>query len=90
MEVMQNLMRGITMNQSEVFGTAIWVKTKELDICPVIRTNFEIDCEVKKATLKILGLGTYVFYVNGNEYDAETFKITQFPQSCAIDAVLIQ
>ena len=62
------------MNQHEAFGGAIWVKTRELDICPVIRTCFSVDTDVKKATLKILGLGTYVFYVNGKSATTDLFQ----------------
>ena len=54
-----------TMNHSEIFGEALWVRAEDNSICPVIRTNFEIKEKVKKATLRILGFGTYVFYVNG-------------------------
>ena len=62
------------MKQSEVFGSAVWVKARELDICPVIRTNFEIAGKIKRATLKILGLGTYVFYVNGKSATTDLFQ----------------
>ena len=62
------------MKQSEVFGNAIWVKARELDICPVIRTDFNVDSKVKKATLSILGLGTYVFYVNGKSATTDLFQ----------------
>ena len=62
------------MKQSEVFGGAIWVKPRELDVCPVIRTNFNVVGNVKKAILKILGLGTYVFYVNGKSATTDLFQ----------------
>ena len=62
------------MNHSEVFGNAIWVKAKEADVCPVIRTSFEIKGKIKKATLNILGLGTYVFYVNGKSATTDLFQ----------------
>lgn len=62
------------MNHSEVFGNSIWVKAKEADICPLIRTNFEINEDVKSATLNILGLGTYVFYVNGKPVTTDLFQ----------------
>jgi hypothetical protein len=45
------------MNHNEVFGDALWVKANELDICPLIRTNFIVDGSVKRATLNILGFG---------------------------------
>lgn len=62
------------MNHNEVFGSSVWIKAKENDICPVIRTNFNIDCKIKKATLNILGLGTYVFYVNGVRTTEDLFQ----------------
>ncbi len=62
------------MNHNEVFGRAIWVKAKEGDICPVIRTSFYISEPIKKATLNILGLGTYVPYVNGKLATTDLFQ----------------
>ena len=62
------------MKHYEVFGDAVFVKAKELDICPVIRTNFVIRSSVKRATLNILGLGTYVFYVNGKSVTTDLFQ----------------
>ena len=62
------------MDHNEVFAGAIWVKAREADICPVIRTNFEVTSKVKKATLNILGLGTYVFYVNGKLGTEDLFQ----------------
>lgn len=62
------------MQHSEVFGNAVWVRARELDICPVIRTNFEVTGKIKKATLNILGLGTYVFYVNGKSATDDLFQ----------------
>ena len=62
------------MKQNEVFDGAIWVQARELDVCPVIRTNFEVKGNVKKATLNILGLGTYVFFVNGKRTTTDLFQ----------------
>ena len=62
------------MKHCEVFGNAIWVKPNELDVCPVIRTNFNVEGKVKRATLNILGLGTYVFYVNGKSTTTDLFQ----------------
>ena len=62
------------MNHNEVFGSAIWVKARENDICPVIRTGFEVNEPVKRATLNILGLGTYVPYVNGKLATTDLFQ----------------
>ena len=62
------------MNHSQVFGNAIWVKARESDICPVIRTSFEVKGKVSKATLIILGLGTFVPYVNGQSATTDLFQ----------------
>ena len=62
------------MNHNEIFRNAVWVKAQEADICPVIRTNFNVTGKVKKATLNILGLGTYVFFVNGKLGTDELFQ----------------
>ena len=62
------------MNHSEAFGSALWVKARELNVCPVIRTNFEVSGNVRRATLRILGLGTYVFFVNGQRTTTDLFQ----------------
>ena len=62
------------MNHSEVFGSSVWVKAAENNICPVIRTVFDIRGRVKSAKLNILGLGTYVFYVNGQSVTDDLFQ----------------
>ena len=62
------------MKHNEVFYGAVWVKAGENDICPVIRTVFTVDEKVKKATLNILGLGTYVPYVNGESVSTDLFQ----------------
>lgn len=62
------------MNHNDVFSKAIWVRARESEICPVIRTNFQIEGNVESATLNILGLGTYVFYVNGQRTTTDLFQ----------------
>ena len=62
------------MDHNEVFGNSVWVKANEPDICPLIRTSFEVAERVKRATLNILGLGTYVFYVNGQLGTTDLFQ----------------
>ena len=62
------------MKHNEVFENAIWVTTDLGDVSPVIRTNFDIYAKVKKATLNILGFGTYVFYVNGRLGSDDLFQ----------------
>ena len=62
------------MNHKQVFGNATWVKAKENEICPVIRTTFEVTERVLKATLNILGFGTYIPYVNGQQATGDLFQ----------------
>ena len=62
------------MKHNEVFENAIWVTTDLGDISPVIRTNFDITAKVKRATLNILGFGTYIFYVNGRLGSDDLFQ----------------
>ncbi len=62
------------MHHNDVFNQAIWIQAKETDIFPVIRTNFRIDTIPTKATLTILGLGTYRFYVNGQLTTEDLFQ----------------
>ena len=62
------------MKQNEVFDSALWVKAAESDICPVIRTVFDISGKIKSGKLNILGLGTYVFYVNGKNATEDLFQ----------------
>lgn len=53
------------MKFSEVFGDAKWIMADSPETFPVIRKNFEISGEVKKASIDIVGFGTFVFYLNG-------------------------
>ena len=62
------------MKHYEVFNDAVWVRAENTDICPIIRTSFTVKANVKSATLNILGLGTYVFYVNGKSATADLFQ----------------
>ncbi len=62
------------MNQNQVFRDAIWVKARENDICPIIRTSFEISEKVQRATLNILGFGTFIPYVNGKLATDDLFQ----------------
>ena len=62
------------MNQWEIFNNAVWVSAAGNNICPVIRTAFTVDKKINKATLNILGFGTYVFYVNGKKVTEDIFQ----------------
>ena len=53
------------MKFSEVFGNAIWIGAPDDVKIPCFRRNFNISSPVKKAEITILGLGTYIFYING-------------------------
>ena len=53
------------MNHFEVFGNALWIGMEEQDIFPLFRKNFTARDGVKRAEITIMGLGTYIFYVNG-------------------------
>lgn len=62
------------MNHNEIFGKSVWVKAREDDICPVIRTSFEMNERVLEATLNILGFGTYVPFINGKRVSEDLFQ----------------
>ncbi len=63
------------MTHQDAFGSAKWIRARENDICPVIRTNFVISADdIKSAKLNILGFGTYVFYVNGRTATRDLFQ----------------
>ncbi len=56
---------GKKMEFSEVFGCAKWIMADDSETFPVIRKNFEISGDIKRATIDIVGFGAFVFYVNG-------------------------
>ena len=55
---------GKKMEFSEAFGEAKWIMATSPETFPVIRKNFEISGDVKKATIDIVGFGAFVFYLN--------------------------
>ena len=61
------------MNFNEMFGNAQWISAEQQINCPVFRKNFHIDKVPASATLTILGLGGFVFYVNGNQGTEDHF-----------------
>ena len=52
------------MRFDEMFGGAVWIGASE-DIFPVFRKNFEIRKDVARASIRILGFGSYRFFING-------------------------
>lgn len=52
------------MRFEEMFGGAIWIGTNE-DIFPVFRKKFLIQNDIAKARIRILGFGSYRFFING-------------------------
>lgn len=52
------------MNFFEIFGNASWIAAENENICPVIRKNFDVK-GLRAAEIRILGLGAFVFYING-------------------------
>ena len=61
------------MTLNEVFGSATWICAEESDICPIFRKSFELAEIPEKAELTILGLGGFVFYINGKKATEELF-----------------
>ena len=52
------------MRFDEMFGGAVWIGAAE-DSFPVFRKNFEIQKDIAKARIRILGFGSYRFFING-------------------------
>lgn len=52
------------MRFEEMFGSAVWIGTNE-DIFPVFRKKFLIQNDIAKARIRILGFGSYRFFING-------------------------
>ena len=52
------------MRLDEMFVRAVWIGASE-DIFPVFRKNFEIQKDIAKARIRILGFGSYRFFING-------------------------
>ncbi len=63
------------MNHEQIFADALWVKAPIDGAYPVIRTSFVLpDVSIRSASINILGLGTYVFYVNGKPGTDDLFQ----------------
>lgn len=52
------------MRFDEVFGSAIWIGA-EGDVFPIFRKTFTVGAKLKRASIRILGLGASLFYING-------------------------
>ncbi len=75
------------MTKQEMFGAAKWLCAGTYDPSttpaqpdkngvphfPVVRTRFHLTGEVKKATLRVVGLGYFHCYLNGREVTADRF-----------------
>ena len=70
------------MTQQEVFGNAKWIGAQTDAHVPLIRKSFNYNGK-EPATLRILGLGTFVCYVNGERVSDEYFLplISKFDKS---------
>ncbi len=63
------------MKHYDVFGNAVWVKANTGRVSPIIRTSFVLpEKKILSASINILGLGTYVFYVNGRLGSEDLFQ----------------
>lgn len=62
------------MNQQEIFGNAIWVGQSgcRANSCHVLRGRFHVG-SVKRATLRVLGLGFFHCYINGRRVGEDLF-----------------
>lgn len=60
------------MKQNEVFGNAEWISAKTGYRVPVLRKNFEARAG-ERATLRIIGLGTFVCYINKRRVSEDYF-----------------
>ena len=60
------------MNFIEMFGNAKWISAADDSICPIMRKNFDVK-GIRSAEIRILGLGTFVFYVNGKRGTEDLF-----------------
>ena len=52
------------MRFNEVFESAIWIGA-EGNIFPIFRKSFTVGSPVVRASIRILGLGASLFYING-------------------------
>lgn len=60
------------MKHSEVFGNALWIGAGDEEVLPVIKDIFEYKAG-EKAIINILGLATFVLFINGKRVHKEYF-----------------
>ncbi len=62
------------MKQNEVFASALWIGSNDdnTDAFYILRGKFSVS-EVKKATLRVLGLGFFHCYINGHRVGDDLF-----------------
>lgn len=62
------------MKQSEIFGSAKWISASENDLCGgmIIRKSIELTGN-ESARLYVIGLGTFVCYMNGTRVGNDLF-----------------
>ena len=62
------------MKQNEVFASALWLGSNDdnTDAFYILRGKFSVS-EVKKATLRVLGLGFFHCYINGRRVGDDLF-----------------
>lgn len=61
------------MTQKEIFGGAKWICAKTGARVPLIRKNFSYSKASGSASLRIIGLGTFVCFINGERVGDEYF-----------------
>ena len=60
------------MNFFDMFGDSKWISAADDSICPIIRKTFDIK-GIRSAEIRILGFGTFVFYINGKRGTEDLF-----------------
>ena len=53
------------MQYNEIFGSAIWIGTADKTMFPLFRKSFTVSGTVRSATIRIVGYGASLFYLNG-------------------------
>ena len=60
------------MKHEDFFGQAKWLEAEDVVRMPIFRKTFETG-KVKKATINIIGLGTFVGFLNGKRISQDLF-----------------
>jgi len=72
------------MTQLEAFGGAKWIAAEPefIKCAPLFRKDFEL-ASVKSAKIRIIGLGTFVAYLNGKRISEDLFLpfVTEYEKS---------